>query len=271
MPAELGPLSLPSARDGAVAALIRRASAKTGAQFDYLMKTAMRESSLNPDARAKTSSAAGLFQFIEQTWLGVVKKYGARHGLGAEAAAIRADADGRYAVASPALREQILDLRFDARVASALAGELANENAGLLENRLGRAATSADLYAAHFLGPHGAVKLLRAAADARAADILPAAAKANAHVFYDGGCARTVAEVISSIAASMGVEPPASAPAREIEVAAGPIETKAFSEPRAERPSWANAQTPLSFAAVSILQALDPSRLIARSREDDER
>ena len=47
----------------------------------FLLKTATRESSLNPDAKAKSSSAAGLFQFIEQTWLGLVKSDGPRLGL----------------------------------------------------------------------------------------------------------------------------------------------------------------------------------------------
>ena len=47
---------------------IKNAAAKTGVNFTYLMEKAAVESSFNPDAKAKTSSATGLFQFIEQTW-----------------------------------------------------------------------------------------------------------------------------------------------------------------------------------------------------------
>jgi soluble lytic murein transglycosylase-like protein len=48
---------------------IAQASDKTGVDFAFLLATAKRESSLNPKARAKTSSAKGLFQFLDQTWL----------------------------------------------------------------------------------------------------------------------------------------------------------------------------------------------------------
>lgn len=183
---------------------VKRASASTGAGFDFLMKMAARESGFDPNAQAKTSSAAGLFQFIEQTWFSTVKKYGAEHGLGPAANAITQNASGRYEVKDPAVREKILNMRFNAESASAMAGELANENKSMLESRLGRAATSADLYTAHFLGPSGAVKLLSAAASVEAADLLPQAAAANRNVFYDGARAKTVGEVVASIASSMG-------------------------------------------------------------------
>lgn len=51
---------------GAVEAAIQRASNATGVSFTFLMKTANRESGYNPRAKASTSSAAGLFQFVEQ-------------------------------------------------------------------------------------------------------------------------------------------------------------------------------------------------------------
>ncbi len=183
---------------------VKRASISTGAGFDFLMKMAARESGFDPNAQAKTSSAAGLFQFIEQTWFSTVKKYGAEHGLGAASNAITQNAQGRYEVKDPAAREKILNMRFNAEAASAMAGELANENKSMLESRLGRAATSADLYTAHFLGPAGAVKLLSAGAGMKAADLLPQAAAANRNVFYDGGRAKSVGEVVASIASSMG-------------------------------------------------------------------
>lgn len=48
-----------------VVAALRQASASTGFDFDYLLSTAMRESSLQPQAKSKSSSATGLFQFID--------------------------------------------------------------------------------------------------------------------------------------------------------------------------------------------------------------
>lgn len=258
---------------GALAAssAIRRASEATGAGFDYLMKTALRESSLNANARAATSSAAGLFQFIEQTWLGAVKSYGARHGLDEAAAIIKQDASGKFQIDDPARRAEILDLRFDAKASAALAGELTQENSRILETRLGRAVTSADLYAAHFLGPSGAVKLLNAAANTKAADILPAAAKANAPVFYDGARAKTVGEVLAAFANSLGEKSPAPvAPIAAAETLTHEIGAAVAQEINFTRTPTEPGVMPgrLSLLAMSILQALDPTRLSGTERED---
>jgi len=198
------PTPVTASTSSQVTSALRRAGAKTGADFDFLLKMAQRESSLNPNAKAKTSSAAGLFQFIEQTWLGAVKQYGARHGLENFASDISRGENGKFMVANAARREEILNLRFNPNASAALAGELASENQSYLEGRLGRAAKAADLYTAHFLGPAGAVKLLSAASAVRAADILPSAAAANKNVFFDGARAKSVGEVVASIAVSMG-------------------------------------------------------------------
>lgn len=277
-----------SAVGSQVTSALKRASASTGAGFDFLVAMAERESSFDPRAQAKTSSAAGLFQFIEQTWLGAVKQYGAHHGLGAYAGDIMRGADGRFAVADASKREEILNLRFDANASAALAGELANENRTHLETRLGRAANAADLYAAHFLGPAGAVKLLSAAATTKAADLLPQAAAANRAVFYDGARAKTVAEVTASIARSMGAnavkpEPttPGAATVAEAYAVAhtdthDPAETapdklaETVSGPRVIRDAPAFSGSRLSALAMTVLQALDPTRL-GFGRDDAER
>jgi len=193
--------------DAGLKATLRQAAARTGATFDVLYKIAERESAFDAGAKAATSSAAGLFQFIEQTWFAMVKNHGAKHGLGNFAADIERDATGRFAVADAARRAQILDLRFDAAAASSLAGELVAENKAALEANLGRAATPGEVYAAHFLGVAGAKKLAAAPRDARAADLLPAAAKANAPVFYDRGVPRSVGALIESFERSMGGVP----------------------------------------------------------------
>lgn len=257
---------------------VKRASASTGAGFEFLMKMAARESGFDPSAQAKTSSAAGLFQFIEQTWFATVKKYGGEHGLGAAANAITQNANGRYEVADKGARDAILNLRFDPETASAMAGELANENRSMLEGRLGRAASSADLYTAHFLGPSGAVKLLSAASSVSAAELLPQAAAANRNVFYDGARAKTVGEVVASIARSMGgvaqdsgVDAPlAQAPSkREVspvrDYARQIVET--FSAPMKLK----TPQMSYSATALAVLDALDATSLRETRDEQEER
>ena len=184
---------------GRVQAAIANAAAATGVDFSYLMHQARVESGFDPDARARTSSATGLYQFIEQSWLGVVDKHGDAHGLGWAADAITRGSDGRYRVNDPATRAAILDLRRDPVAASAMAAEHASDNRDLLETRLGRSVESVDLYLAHFLGAGGATKFLRghdAAPDQNAAALFPAAARANRGVFFArDGSARSLAQV----------------------------------------------------------------------------
>ena len=95
---------------------IRDGAERSGAGFDYLLKTAQRESALDPDAKAKTSSATGLFQFIEQTWLSMVKQEGPKQGLSDYANAISADESGRLSVPDAATREKILQLQMIRRL-----------------------------------------------------------------------------------------------------------------------------------------------------------
>jgi hypothetical protein len=288
----------------AVSAAIKRAGERTGVSFDLLYRMARRESALDPAAKAKTSSAAGLYQFIEQTWLGAVKAHGARHGLGEAAAAIERTAEGRYRVADPEKRAAILDLRFNPDHAAALAAELVRENRAALEARLGREVGGAELYAAHFFGAAGAAKFLSAAPTAVAADILPSAAAANRPVFYDGARARSVGEVLAAIESSIGdAVAPERAPERAPETksadfvmlagfpaaAAGvrpPYAAQAFL-PAASAPARAAldaegaraltrlfsmreepAAAALSPLAIAVLQALDPTRLRAERSDD---
>lgn len=203
--------AIPSA--GGVEAAIRRASNATGVDADFLVRTARRESAMNPAARAQTSSAAGLFQFIEQTWLGTVKNHGAKHGYGQYADLIYRGGDGRWRVEGSA-RNVVLDLRFDPQAASTMAAELTASNAAYLRGRSGREPGAGDLYAAHFLGPAGAAKLMDAM-DRRpgtsAAAMFPEAAAANRSIFYRDGRSATVAEVHANLQRSAGYGAPASA------------------------------------------------------------
>ena len=124
---------------------IRDAARKTGAGFEYLLNTALRESNLNPNAKAKTSSATGLFQFIDQTWLGTMKQVGAAHGYGKYADAISKTSSGRFVVSDPAMRNEIFALRKDPTANAVMAGAFANSNAKVLTDRLGRKPTDGEL------------------------------------------------------------------------------------------------------------------------------
>src|SRR6187549_1240654 len=135
-----------------VTGAIRDAARVTGAGFEYLLNTALRESNLNPNAKNKGSSATGLFQFIDQTWLGTMKQSGASLGYGKFADAISKTAQGKYVVNNPAMRNEIFALRKDPSANAKLAGAFANSNAKFLKERLGRSATDGELYMAHFLG-----------------------------------------------------------------------------------------------------------------------
>lgn len=195
-----------------VEATIRRASSATGVDADFLVRTARRESAMNPSARAPTSSAAGLFQFIEQTWLATVKSHGAKHGYGQYADLIYRGGDGRWRVEGSA-RNVVLDLRYDPQAASVMAGELTASNAAYLRGRTGREPGAGDLYAAHFLGPAGAAQLMQAMdrnPGASAAAIFPQAASANRSIFFREGRAATVAEVHANLQRSAGSGAPAA-------------------------------------------------------------
>lgn len=176
------------------------ASAKVGVSFAYLMDKAGTESSFNPDAKARTSSASGLFQFIERTWLDMVDRHGAKYGLSEYADAINKRSDGTPVVADRTLRKEILELRKDPKIAALMAAEYAGENKKTLERNLGREVGDTELYLAHFLGAGGATRFLKAMdrnPSASAASLLPEAAQSNRGVFYsrNTGRALTLAQI----------------------------------------------------------------------------
>jgi hypothetical protein len=170
---------------------LQAASRATGVDFAYLAAEASLESGLNPDAKAKTSSAAGLFQFIESTWgewsNGTAARWAStrRRKRSRRAMLRRPNAGGSWTSASMLASPR-------------LGAELAAENKDLLQSRIGREPEDVDLYLAHFLGPGGASKFItkmQASPDASAADAFPAAAKANRNVFYAGERARSFTEI----------------------------------------------------------------------------
>lgn len=188
---------------GSLDQVLRRASAQTGVDFEYLLQTAQRESSLNPNLKATTSTATGLFQFIEQTWLSTIKSDGARFGLTKQAQQIEQSPDGRFFVRDNEQRQAILDLRKDPDVSSKLAGALTQRNAFSLSQAIGREPSGGELYIAHFLGVRGAINLINANVrqpNQSAAELFPSAAKANRPIFYEkNGEERSVGEVYSRL------------------------------------------------------------------------
>ena len=265
-----------------IAGSIRQAASTTGTSFEYLLATAKMESNFNPKASATTSSARGLYQFIDQTWLGTVKEAGSQLGYGKYADAITKSPSGNYSVSDPAARDAIMKLRDDPDAASSMAAALTQSNSFKLTGDIGRRPTDAELYMAHFMGVGGAAKLISNAEDhpnASGARLFPNAAAANRSIFYDrGGRERSVAQVYSvltqrydsaanssatrSAMASAGVMP-ASAAFAGAAAGTAPIDNAAylssFPDSRAATASAVASQPALKTAS------LQPSEPIFRS------
>jgi hypothetical protein len=190
-----------------VQSAIQLASSKTGVDFGYLLGQAKLESGLRTDAKASTSSASGLYQFIDQSWLAIVKKHGAENGLSWAADAIQTGANGKLSVADGNTRQAILALRNDPATASMMAAEYASDNQDALQTTLGRTVTGTDLYMGHFLGLGGAKRFLsamQASPDASGAALFPTAAAANRGVFYaSDGSPRSLSQIYARFAAKL--------------------------------------------------------------------
>jgi hypothetical protein len=192
------PISVPQS----LAYVLNTAGDKNGVDFDYLLQTAIRESSLNPTAKASTSSATGLFQFLESTWLQVMKDEGPRLGYQQYADAITETSDGDFVIKDKELRAEVLKLREDPQIAADLAAAFTRNNGAYLQEKFGRMPSPGELYIAHFLGPKGAEKMFTAGLadpDQIAATIFPRQAKANPTIFYSDGEARTIRQVYKSL------------------------------------------------------------------------
>ena len=190
-------------RPQSVNGAIQNAATATGASFEYLLAAAQAESGLNPQAVSPTSSARGLYQFIDQTWLATVKRAGPTLGYGKYADAIVQDGSGHFEVPNPIMRRDIMALRFDPTANAAMAGAYTRGNAAALAEGLGRKASDGELYIAHVLGAAGAVKLTSLAVSnpsAPADAAFPAAADANRTIFYDRlGRPRSVLDVYGAL------------------------------------------------------------------------
>jgi hypothetical protein len=152
-----------------------------------------RESGGNPLARNPRSTAFGLGQFIESTWLDTL----ARH---------RPDLVGRLS------RQELLNLRSDADLSREMVAKLASDNAAALQ-RAGINPTPGAIYLAHFAGPEGAIRVLRADAATPVENLLGSAA-VTANPFLRG---KTAADLIAWAESKMGSsQRPSATPSRTV-------------------------------------------------------
>jgi|GEM_PF-340002 len=194
------PIAVPQS----LASALNTAGDKSNVDFGYLVTTAQRESSLNPTAKAPSSSATGLFQFLDSTWLQVMKEEGPRLGYQKYADAITQDKNGDYVIKNKAIRAQVLKLRENPQVAADMAAAFTQSNGQYLQQKFGRMPSPGELYIAHFLGPQGAEKLFDAGLqdpDQNAAKLFPSQARSNPAIFYAKGHPRTVREVYKVLVA----------------------------------------------------------------------
>jgi len=242
-----------------IATSIRQAAGTTGVSFEYMLATAKMESNFNPKAAATTSSARGLYQFIDQTWLGTVKEAGAQLGYGKYADAISKSSSGTYHINDPSMRSSIMKLRDDPDAASSMAAVLTQSNSFKLTGRIGRRPTDGELYMAHFMGVGGAAKLISNAEDnpnASAARLFPNAAAANHSIFYEKGTgrARSVSEVYSVLTTRYT----AAANARDTRTAFAAL----GDTPRPTAVASATAPSAATMESASFLSFLPDSRAV---------
>ena len=165
---------------------IVRAAHDTDTDPALLMSIADKESSFAPTVKASTSSATGLVQFIDTTWLRVVRDFGVDHGLAREAAQIEGPDDRPY-IADPATRQRILGLRNDPYLSAILAAEMLKHDGARIAGRIGRDLTDGETYLAHFLGPGDAEKFITKMVEEpkfAAPRLLPRPARANRSIFF---------------------------------------------------------------------------------------
>lgn len=232
---------------GRVTQALQNAAAATGVDFDYLLRTAQRESALDPRAQARTSSAAGLFQFLDQTWLATLSRHGERHGYG-QLARMISNEGGRYRVSGEG-RAAVMALRLDPQASALMAAEMTSDSASYLRGRIGRDPTGGELYAAHFLGPAGCARLIQACQNnpqVSAASLFPDAAAANRSIFYRDGRPASVTEVYANLMRRHEGGPAVAARPE------GPVDRVQVAAPA---PADAAERTPTLAAALARIRA----------------
>lgn len=137
------------------------------------------------------SSALGIMQFLDDTWLGVVRNNAFLQATGLNIAGMS--------------EQELLDLRKDPDIAIMGGAFFTAQNARAARSVLGRPPNDAELYIMHFMGQGGGTRLFRlmqSNPDMSAAHLFPEQAKANPTIFHKkDGSDRTVREVYSTLGA----------------------------------------------------------------------
>lgn len=131
------------------------------------------ESAGNARAKNPLSSATGLGQFIESTWIRMMNDY-------------------RPDLARSMGRAELLNLRFDPALSTEMVRNLAREGEAYLRAR-GHAITPGNLYLCHFLGAGGAAKALSASRESMVIDVMGASV-ISANPFLSG---KTIGDLVA--------------------------------------------------------------------------
>ncbi len=143
-------------RDSSLIDDIYQASIATHIDFELLLITAMIESDLGRVTKSSTSSARGIFQYIEPTWLVLIKRYGARIGQKNYASAITINTESylpEITDASQFTKKDILSLRDNTKIAALIkANQLKDEAKIVAKYKAGQRINATDHYIVHMLG-----------------------------------------------------------------------------------------------------------------------
>lgn len=186
----------------AIAFAIRNGAEQANMPVATMFKKAEQESTFRPAVTAGTSTASGLYQFTEDTWLQAIDRWGAKYGLDRYADNITTR-NWQARASSPEMRREILALRSDPHVSALMAAELSRDNFGVAQSvTRGVQATPETLYALHVLGASvegkAFIRALHNSPGTSASDVAPKAAGANRSIFYaSGGRERSVQEVFA--------------------------------------------------------------------------
>lgn len=181
---------------------IHMAAERSGLEFGYMMELAEAESGFSHRIRASTSTATGMYQFIESTWSWMIMLHGDKYGLGALASEVELYKDdlgrSQARINNPVLRREIMELRKNPHLSSLMSAHFQKENRGKEQCFVdGGDIKRTDMYIAHFLGAHDAIYFInqmRANPGQSAAATFPEAAQANENIFYVMKNGRRVSE-----------------------------------------------------------------------------
>ncbi|MGH1376279.1 MAG: hypothetical protein ACRBCK_08025 [Alphaproteobacteria bacterium] len=143
-------------RDPTIITNIYNTSKETEISFELLLVKAMIESDLGRVTTSKTSSAKGIFQYIEPTWLVLMKRYGHRIGYTSYANAIEINTKTllpQIKEGSKISRSEILALRENTKISALIKAHQIKDESKVLKNfKNGGRVNATDHYIAHMLG-----------------------------------------------------------------------------------------------------------------------